>query len=224
VPEPAARRPAAASACQADLVVSASITEFVPPPVRRWRRVTSIVAAVLSVLALGLAVLGTWNPTSLVVVHRVANDPVRDLFGVLLLGLIALWTGKPVTSEAAQHGRLVVRAWLIVLTGLVGLASLFTWGVAAFRYDAQVIARSADGQRAVALVMVRDGRQLHAYAGSGLGARDQGSFGVPCGVSVTARFLGDDLVRVRTDYGTFDLGLDPATGRPVRLLGPTCSG
>ncbi|HEY2669915.1 MAG TPA: hypothetical protein VGJ07_06015 [Rugosimonospora sp.] len=204
--------------------MSIPATAFTAPPVARWRRITALVASVLSVLALAAAVLGAWNPTSLVVVHRDIGDPVRDLFFALLLALIAYWVGVPVTSEAAQHGRVVTRMWLTVLTGLVGLATLTTWGLAIYRYQPQVIARSADGQRAVALVTVFSGRELHAFAGTGWGTRDQGSLGKPCGLTVTAVFAGTDEVQVTTDYGTFDLRLDPDTGRPVRRLGPTCSG
>ncbi|GIH13774.1 hypothetical protein [Rugosimonospora africana] len=204
--------------------MSIPATDFYAPPVTRWRRTAGLVAGVLALLALAGTVLGAWNPTSLVLVHQYLGDPVRDLFFAMLLALIAYWVGVPVTSEAAQHGRVVARAWLVVLTALVGVAALTTWGLAVFRYQPQVIARSADGQRAVALVTVLRGRQLHAFAGSGVGARDQGNLGRPCGPSVVAEFTGDDEVRVTTNYGTFDLRLDPATGRPVRGLGPTCSG
>ena len=200
------------------------LTGFKPPPLPRWRRITSIVAAALSVLALAVAVLGVWNPASLVVLHQHAGDPVRDLFFTMVLVAVAAWLGLPVLSEAAQHRRLVVRAWTIALTALLGLASLTTLGLSAFRYQPQVIASSADGQRSVALVTLLHGRELHAFVGSGLGARDEGSLGTPCGIRVSAQFTGRDQVRVITDFGTFDLRLDPATGRPATHLGPTCSG
>jgi hypothetical protein len=204
--------------------VSTLATEFVPPPVARWRRIAALVVGVLGVLALGVTVLGVWNPTSLVVVRQFAGDPVRDLFVTLVLVSAAFWLGAPLTSEAAQHARLVVRVWLVGLAVLVGLAALGTWGLAIFRYQPHVIAQTADGRRAVALVVTLHGRELHAFAGTGIGARDQGSFGKPCGVTVTARFTGPDEVSLGTDYGTRDLRLDPATGRPVGHLGPTCSG
>jgi hypothetical protein len=178
----------------------------------------------LAALALALTVVGVWNPWSLVVLHAHAADPVRGMFFVLLLALVGYWLLRPVTSEAAQHRRVVARAWLVALTVFVGLAALFTWGLAVFRYQPDVIARSADGTRAVALVNLLHGRQLHAFVGSGLSARDMGSLGVPCGPDVTARFTGPDEVRVETAYGTFDLRMNPTTGRPVNFIGPTCSG
>ncbi len=204
--------------------MSIPATDFVAPPTARWRRTAGLVSGVLCLVMLAGTVLGAWNPASLVLVHQHLGDPVRDLFLAMLLALVGYWVGVPVTSEAAQHGRVAARAWLAVLTALVGLGALTTWGLSVFRYEPQVIARSADGQRAVALVTVLQGRQLHAFAGSGVGARDQGNLGRPCGPSVTAEFTGDDQVEVTTNYGTFDLRLDPATGRPVRGLGPTCSG
>jgi hypothetical protein len=200
------------------------VTQFEAPPVPIWRRVCAVPAALLTVAAAAVAVLGTWNPWDLVVLRQNAGDPVLDLFVLLLLALIASWLASPITSEAAQRWRLLLRAWLIGLTVFVGLASLVTWGLQAFRYDPQVLARSPDGQRSVALIEVLRDRQLHAYAGSGLATRDMGNLGSPCGLTITARFTGPDQVRVETDYGTFDLSLDPATGRPVKGMGPTCSG
>jgi hypothetical protein len=200
------------------------VTEFVAPPVRPWRRVAGGVALPLALLALVVTVVGVWNPWSLVVLHAYAGDPVRDVFVTLLLFLVGYWLLRPVTSEAAQHGRVVARAWLVAITVFAGLGALLTWGLAAFRYQPDVIARSPDGTRAVALVTLLHERQLHAFRGTGLGTRDMGSFGVPCGPDVTARFTGPDQVRVETAYGTFDLRMNPDTGRPANFIGPTCSG
>jgi hypothetical protein len=204
--------------------MSIPATQFVPPPVARWRWISALVVAVLGALALAVTVLGTWNPWSLVVLHRLAADPARDLFVTLALAAVAFWLGAPVTSEANQNRRLSLRIWLIGLAALVGLGALGSWGLAIFRYEPQVIARSADGRHEVALVTVLHGREVHAFAGTGIGARDQGSFGRPCGGTVTARFTGPDEVLLSTDYGDLHLHLDPATGRPVGHLGPTCSG
>ncbi|GAA5181530.1 hypothetical protein GCM10023322_16410 [Rugosimonospora acidiphila] len=204
--------------------MSTSVAEFMAPPVARWRRVGAVAAGALSLLALASAVLGAWNPTSLVVVHQHSGDPVRGLFYALALAVIAHWLGLPVSSEANQHRRLVARVWLIALAAVVGLAALVTLGLSVYRYQPQVIARSADGRRAVALVTVLRGRQLHTFARDGLGDTDQGSLGQPCGTTVAAHFVADDEIQVTTDFGIFDLRLDPATGRPLRGLSSSCSG
>jgi hypothetical protein len=61
------------------------------------------------------------------------------------------------------------------------------------------------------------------WTGSGLGMREDGSLGRPCDDFKT-RFQGEDLVHIETNYGNFDVRLDPATGRALNPIGPTCSG
>jgi succinate dehydrogenase hydrophobic anchor subunit len=200
------------------------MSEFVPPRLSPWRRVTAILALVLAVLALALTVLGTWNPWSSVVLRERAGDPVVDAFVVLLLLLIAYWVGLRVVSEADQHGRLMRRMGLIALTVFVGICALTTWGLQVFRYQPTVVATSPDGQRSVALVGVFQATQLHSFVGSGLHRRDEGSFGEPCGGRLIVRFVAADDIQVETDYGTFHLRTDPATGAPLKGLPRTCSG
>ena len=204
--------------------MSTEVRSFVAPPLKLWRRIAAIVATVLAVAALALTVAGIWNPWSLVVLRERAGDPIVDVFVTLLLVTVAMWLGRPVISEADQHRRLVVRTWLVGLTVFAGLLALLTWGLAIFKYEPTVLASSADGQRSVALVQVFHGRELHSFAGTGAGRRDMGSFGDPCGGRVSVTFAANDQVRVVTDYGTFDLRTDPATGQPTKRLGPTCSG
>ena len=204
--------------------MSTEVSSFVAPPLKLWRRIAAGVATVLAVAALVVTVAGIWNPWSFVVLRERATDPMVDVFLTLLLTTAATWLGWPIVSEADQHRRLVLRTWLIGLTVFLGLAALVTWGLAIFKYEPTVLATSADGQRSVALVQVFHGRELHSFTGTGLGRRDMGSFGDPCGGRVAAQFSAADQVRVVTDYGTFDLRTDPATGKPTRGLGPTCSG
>ena len=204
--------------------MSTELRSFVAPPLKLWRRIAAIVVAVLAVAALALTVAGIWNPWSLVVLRERAADPMVDVFVLLLLVTVAMWLGRPIVSEADQHRRLVLRTWLVGLTVFTGILALLTWGLAIFKYEPSVLASSADGQRSVALVQVFHGRELHSFAGTGVGRRDMGSFGDPCGGRVSVQFSANDQVRVVTDYGTFDLRTDPATGEPTKRLGPTCSG
>jgi hypothetical protein len=204
--------------------MSTELRTFVAPPLRRWRRFAALLATVLAVLAVALTVLGTWNPWSSVVLRERAGDPVVDVFVVLLLATLAHWFGRPVVSEADQHGRLVLRTWMIGLTVFAGLAALTTWGLAVYRYEPVVVATSADGQRSVAVVRVFRGQQLHSFTGTGATRRDRGSFGELCGGRHVAQFTAADRIQLVTDYGTLQLRTDPATGRPVAGLGPTCSG
>lgn len=204
--------------------MSTELSSFVAPPLKLWRRVAAIVAAVAAVTALALTVAGTWNPWSLVVLVERAGDPGVDVFLTLLLTTVATWLGWPVVSGAEQRRRMVLRTWLVVLSLVAGLAALVTWDQAIFKYQPTVLATSADGQRSVALVQVFHGRELHSFTGTGLARRDMGSFGEPCGGRVAAQFSADDQIRLVTDYGTFDLRTDPATGGVTKGLGPTCSG
>jgi environmental stress-induced protein Ves len=69
-----------------------------------------------------------------------------------------------------------------------------------------------------------DNRELRILVGQGLGLRDAGRAGRPCGPHAAARFVAEDVVHITSDYGDFDVQLDPKSGRPVNPMGPTCSG
>jgi hypothetical protein len=180
-------------------------------------------AIVLALLVAVLAVVGTWNPWSLVWLHSQASDPVLGglIFAVLLL--VADWLLIPVRSEAINQGRVRLRVVLVILAVLTVLGFAVTNDVGVFRYDVRTVARSADGTRSVAVVTQLGGEQLHSMVGSGIGQRDAGSLGRPCGLDVRVHFIGTDEVVVDTVYGTFHLHLDPGTGRPKDRLGPDCS-
>jgi hypothetical protein len=204
--------------------MNTDVTRFVSPPLSLWRRISSIVAAVLAPLVLIASVLGVWNPWSFVVLRERFGDPVLDAFVVMLLVTLAHWLGLRVVSEADQHRRLMARGWLIALTVLVGIAAATTWGLAVFRYEPSVLASSADGQRSVAVVQVFQARQLRSFTGTGASRRDRGSFGEPCGGRLEVHFVAPDRIEVVTDYGTHELRTDPATGEPTVGLPATCSG
>jgi uncharacterized membrane protein YfcA len=204
--------------------MNTDVTRFVSPPLSRWRRICSIVAAVLAPIVLIVSVVGVWNPRSLVVLRQYFGDPVLDLFVVMLLVTLAHWLGLKVVSEADQHARLMARGWLIALTVFVGVAAATTWGLAVFRYQPSVLATSSDGQRSVALVQVFQAKELHSFTGTGVSRRDLGSFGEPCGGRLEVHFLASDRIQVVTDYGTHELHTDPVTGKPTIGLPATCSG
>jgi hypothetical protein len=209
-------------------VTAASIQEFVPPRVALWRIVIAYVAIALSVVALASAVIGPWNPSSYVLLHQFVGNPVIDVFAALVLAVAAHLLGLPVSNGVAQYGRSLTRTWLIVLMLVAGILALGSWSLQLFRYDPQVVARSADGQRAVALVWVfknrQAERQVHLFSGSGAFARDRGSVGLACGSGIKATFTGTDQVHLSTDYGDFTLSLNPTTGEPLNTIGETCSG
>ena len=204
--------------------MNTDVTRFVSPPLSPWRRICSIVAAVLAPLVLIASVIGVWNPWSLVLLRQRFGDPVVDAFVVMVLATLAHWLGLKVVNEAEQHRRLMFRGWLIVLTVFVGIAAATTWGLAVFRYEPSVLATSADGQRSVALVQVFQAHELRSITGTGAGRRDRGSFGEPCGGRLEVHFLAPDRIEVVTDYGTHELRTDPATGKPTVGLPSTCSG
>jgi len=187
-----------------------------------WRRPAGLVAAVLAGATAVLFTLGAWNPSDLVVLWRYAGDPFRGAVLFFVLALAASWLLAPVRSEAAQAGR---ARWRIVFG--IGLAlSLLALGLFGplFTVDYRELARSPDGARTIAIYDPgTDLQHLHVWAGTGLGARDMGDLGKPCGAT-TVSFRSRDLVHVSTSYGEFDLRLDPATGRPLDRLGPTCTG
>ena len=186
------------------------------------RRVVGWVLLVLAVLLLVLFVLGTWNPADLVVFWRYGRNPVLGAVLVFGLAFVASWLVMPVTNEAAQPWRARVRITLgiLLLFSLIGYGLFGTW----FVPDYRIVATSPDGQRAV--VMYDPGtnlQRLHVWAGTGLGRKYAGEIGYPCGPT-TVTFDGDDTVLVSTSYLDRKISLDPGTGEPLQVLGPSCSG
>lgn len=186
------------------------------------RRVLGVLAAAGAVVALVLYALGAWNPWRYVALTQHFGNPPRGSVIVAALAFVAAWLLAPVRNEAAQG----LRVGLRVITA-VGLAvALICSGVLGnvLGADVRVLSRSADGERAVALLhRTADDRELRVWAGAGLTARDVGRLGKACG-EVTARFLSRDEVEVDSSYGVFRFQLDPRSGAPLSQLGDSCTG
>jgi hypothetical protein len=185
------------------------------------RRVIGWVCLVLAVLLLVLFVLGTWNPADLVVLWRYGRNPLLGAVLVFALAFVASWLVAPVTNEAAQKGRGRARITL----GILLVFSLIAYGLFGNQFipDYRIVATSADGQRTI--VMYDPGldfQRLHVWAGTGLGRKYAGDLGHSCGPTVV-RFAGRDAITISTSYLTKEISLDPATGRPLSVLGPSCS-
>jgi hypothetical protein len=186
------------------------------------RRVAGAVLIALAVLTLLLYVLGTWNPGDHVVLARYFGNPLVGAVVFFALAFVALWLLAPVRNEAAQGRRLALR----VTCGILLVAAVIAWLLFGpiFAAEYATAATSPSGQRTIAMVDPgTDDQRLRVWVGRGLGARDVGGLGRPCGMT-TVSFRGEDTVHVSTSYGEFDLRLDPATGRPLQTLGPTCAG
>jgi hypothetical protein len=190
-----------------------------PSPVRR---LAGIVLAVLAAVALVGFVAGAWNPWRLVRLHQFMGDPTMGLVVVLGLTLAAFWLLAPVRSEAAQPRRQQIR-WLLMLAVVPALLC-YGLGHQLFSYEYQQVATSPSGHRHAAFITHGHDRELRIWVGSGLAVRDAGRAGAPCGPRATARFEGEDLLHVSSDYGNFDIRLDPRSARPVNPMGPTCVG
>jgi len=191
-------------------------------PPRRLRRAIGLVLATFTVLLTVAFAAGVWNPWRLVVLADYFGNPVVGVVWILAFTLASFWVLGPVVSEAAQHRRVMIRFGLAAMLALsLGCFGLF--GAQFGDGEHTVVARSTDGQRKLVLVSRFEDRTLRIWSGSGLGMRDAGYLGLACG-AVTGRFDGRDRVHISTAYGEFDLRLDPATGRPVDTIGPTCVG
>jgi hypothetical protein len=190
-------------------------------PVRRTIR-TSVgwLVAGLTAATLVLFVAGVWNPSDLVVLWRFFRNPLHGACLFFALAILASWLIAPIGNEATQTTRARLRVVFVV--GLV--VSLIAWGLfnPRFAHDYVVLARSGD--RAVVLLdQGTDDQRLWVWAGRGWSERRAGDLGRPCG-QTRVTFTRADLVHVSTSYREVDLRLDPATGRPLDVLGPTCAG
>jgi hypothetical protein len=184
------------------------------------RRAAGVLAAAAAVLAVPLFAVGVVNPWRYVALRYFGN-PAFGLMVVAALTLAASWLLAPIRNEAAQanRGRVRVAAVILLVVGLLAwpLTSRY------FGEDVTVLARNDSGDRALALVVSGDERQMHILAGRGVAVRDVGSLGIACG-QIEGLFLSHDEVQVTTSYGTWQFRLDPANGKPLNILGPRCAG
>ncbi len=202
------------------------LTTSTPPRLGTLRRVGALLCALIAAVVLVLGVLGVADFGRLVVLRTFFSDPFSALFLVLILTLAAVWLGMPVRSEADDRGRARTRIVLIVFTVLSLLATLFVRGHW-FVYDPEIVAHAPAGDRVVAKVRQAasdDSRayHVHLFSGTGLGAKDLGDFGAPCG-DFKASFAAADELLVTSVYGDFHLHFDPATGAPRDHIGISCA-
>jgi hypothetical protein len=192
----------------------------VAPSRLRARRVSGWVAAALAVVVLVMFVLGTWNPAELVVLWRFAGNPFIGALIVFALALVASWLLAPIGSEARQ----IKRTRLRIVFALALLASLLGYLLAGPRFAVEYEVMAESGSRAIVLYNpATDFQRLHVWTGSGLGRKYAGDLGKPCG-QTQVTLVGPGTVRVVTSYVDVELRLDPATGKPLDQLGPTCTG
>jgi hypothetical protein len=184
------------------------------------RRVAGWAAAVLAVVVLVLFVLGTWNPTDLVVLWRFAGNPFIGAMIVFALAVLSSWLLAPIGSEARQIGR----ARLRVVLALCLLVSVLGYLLAGPRFAVEYTVMASNDSRTVVLYNPgTDFQRLHVWTGTGLGRKYAGDLGKPCG-QARVTLVGSDTVKVVTSYVDVELRLDPATGKPLDQLGPTCTG
>jgi len=180
------------------------------------------VALALSIVAAVVFVVGSWNPWNNVLLLQYFADPFFGLMVVAGLTYIVLWLLLPVRNETKQRSRVVVRI-SVVVAAVVGLFGFGLYGTHFYDYDSQEIARSPDGERAVAVVQQfgSTDERIHLYEGSGLATADVAELGPACpGNQVT--FVDDVTLRIENSYGEFSIRLDPASGQPLEVL-VTCS-
>jgi hypothetical protein len=165
--------------------------------------------------------MGSWNPADLVVLWRYGRNPLLGAVLVFAFAFVASWLVAPVRDEAAQKWRGRIRITL----GLLLVFSLIAYGLFGNQFipDYRIVATSADGQRTIVMYDPDSNLQrLHVWAGTGLGRKYAGEIGFPCGPTVV-RFAGRDAVTISTSYVDKEITLDPGTGRPLSVLGPSCS-
>lgn len=195
-----------------------------PPSARRIgpvRVAVGVVVAVLVALTAVVFALGAWNPWEFVVLKRHFGNLWIGL-GLVAVGTYAvIWLLAPIRNETRHGGRIAVRAALAA----VAVTAFIVGGLLGpqYRYSANVVAVSPDGDRALAVATIGglEERHLLVWDGQGLFAREVASLGYPC-FRLQARFLSRDVVAVDQGYGEHQIRLDPTTAQPDLVLGPRC--
>lgn len=193
-------------------------------PLRRqvnWvRRTIGIVAVVLVVAAIALFTIGFGSDN--VFLHQWFANPAEGTAITFALLIVVFMMLMPVQDETTQYRRSRFRTIQVIVTFLALIVWGFTYGLGVWNYSPTVIQHSPDGTRAAATFKVGPSKHLHVLVGTGLSARDAGDIGLICGSSVIVTFNTDSLMTVETDFGTYKINLDPASGRPLNHMPATC--
>src|SRR5262249_8735866 len=75
----------------------------------RFRRSIGVGLAALTIAVTLIFAAGLWNPWHLVILAGYFGNPVAGVVWILAGVLVSVWLLRPVTSEAAQHGRIMLR-------------------------------------------------------------------------------------------------------------------
>lgn len=190
-------------------------------------RVLGRIAVIVVVVVVVAGVSAFWNPWRLVVVERVIAVPAVAIVMAVVFG--CAFALLPVPAGSTSEFTVGKRVFAAIA---VPVMSLQMWATAVPGWPTErhrELARSPGGDRVVAHRSSTGGQCLSVWAGRGLGARVAGALGDP-GDEPTVTFDRRDLVvvsGVRPPTGalrrtTFELRLDPATGRPLDALPERC--
>jgi hypothetical protein len=185
------------------------------------RRIAGVAVAAVVVTTAVLFVLGSWNPWRLVLLREYFNNPWLGLILVGVGAYLAMWLLAPVRSEAVQRWRIPARVTAAVAAsiGLIigGITHQF------YYYEHAELARSDDGEVALARVTFggRQTSELRLWEGSGLATREVATLGRACH-GLRVRFVDRHLIEINQGFGDWLVELDPESGLPRQVLGPSC--
>lgn len=194
------------------------------PAMRKVTWPRRIFGALIAVVMVAVAVVfGMSFDTSNVFLRTHFGDPALGVFAFLALSIPLLMLVTPVQNEVTQYWRSRVRTIQVIVAFLALIVWGFVQGLPYFDYSPQIVAHSPDGTRSAALVAAGSSKDLHILAGKGLSAKDVGDAGLTCGDDVIVTFAADNSsVKVETEFGTYTIHLDKATGRPLDQLPAQC--
>lgn len=190
------------------------------------RRIAASIVLLIGLVLLALFGYGAVNPRHYVFLLTYFNNPFGGVTAILAVAVIAYWLAFPIRSTVIDRRRSLTRTTLLILTAISAIVFLFVYELAVFHYSPEVVTTSKSGRRSVARIEMWKNTQMHVYVGTGLGRRDVGSLGAPCGLrsQMSARFVDENEIVVDTAYNTYDIHLEVGTGRPLNVFGASCSG